>query len=262
MYYIIAVYILGAAISLIGNAMGVSIYYSYLSLNFYAIAHGQIWRLVTFILQPISYSNIIFLAIELYFYWSIGRHLENAWGAFRFNLYYLTGIIFQILAGLILYLVTKDPTSGWYFGIDYINQSMFLAFCVMYPELQVLLMFVIPIKVKYMGIIYGAIIAFQIFQSIMGGAWYFAIAILVAIGNFVLFWFSTRNMRRFNPKQIRRHVEYKKATEQPKGITRHKCAICGRTELDAPNMTFRFCSKCNGNYEYCEEHLFTHTHVM
>ena len=44
------------------------------------------------------------------------------------------------------------------------------------------------------------------------------------------------------------------------GSARHKCAICGRTENDDPNLSFRYCSKCTGNKEYCQDHLFTHTH--
>ena len=64
------------------------------------------------------------------------------------------------------------------------------------------------------------------------------------------------------PGEIRRKKEFKAGVKmQPKGITRHKCAVCGRTEVDSPNLEFRFCSKCNGNYEYCQDHLFNHVHV-
>ena len=41
----------------------------------------------------------------------------------------------------------------------------------------------------------------------------------------------------------------------------NKCAICGKTEASHADLEFRFCSKCNGNYEYCQDHLFTHEHV-
>ena len=44
-------------------------------------------------------------------------------------------------------------------------------------------------------------------------------------------------------------------------IAKHKCAICGRTEHDGDDIEFRYCSRCVGNYEYCLEHLYTHTHV-
>ncbi len=94
-----------------------------------------------------------------------------------------------------------------------------------------------------------------------------AVPIVASLLNFVIFFFSTRDMYRYNPKEIRRKQQFKKAVAQSRvnpstgGITKHKCAICGRTEKDDPNLEFRFCSKCNGNYEYCQDHLFTHQHV-
>ena len=95
----------------------------------------------------------------------------------------------------------------------------------------------------------------------------FAIAIVVAMLNFIWFDFSTRNYRqKLNNRMRRMKFEARtKAAEKgfhtEKGIARHKCAICGRTELDNPDLEFRFCSKCDGNYEYCNEHLFTHQHI-
>lgn len=260
MRYVIILYAAGALL----NMVAPNFFYQYLSLNFDAILHGQVWRLVTFILQPMGSMrgfNILFLFITLYFYWMIGSNLENAWGSFRFNVYYLMGILFQILAAAIVYVITKDPFSGFYFGLNYINQSIFLAFCAMYPEVQVRLMYILPIKVKYLGIIYAAMILFDMISYLTHGQWYVAIALMVAIANFLIFFFSTRNYRRFSPKEHQRKAAYRKAVQQPVGITRHKCAICGRTEKDDPNLEFRFCSKCEGNYEYCQDHLFTHQHV-
>lgn len=260
MRYIIVIYLAGAVISLFDPYF----YQKYLCLNYDAILHGQVWRLITFILQPVGSMRgfgVFFLLITLYFYWMIGNHLENAWGAFRFNVYYIMGILMQILAGGILYAITKNPYSGLYFGLNYINQSMFLAFSVLYPNVQVMLMYVLPIKVKYLGMIYGAVIAFDVISYLVHGQWYVAVAVVVAIANFLIFFFSTRNYRRVSPKEYQRKAAYRKAVSQPKGITRHKCAICGRTEQDDPNLEFRFCSKCDGNYEYCQDHLFTHQHV-
>lgn len=51
------------------------------------------------------------------------------------------------------------------------------------------------------------------------------------------------------------------AQHAKRGVPKHRCAVCGRTELDDENLTFRFCSKCAGNYEYCSDHLYTHIHV-
>ena len=99
------------------------------------------------------------------------------------------------------------------------------------------------------------------------GAWVMAVPIVASFLNFILFFLSGRNMQRYRPKEVKRRRDFQKAMAQsrvnPKtgGIAKHKCAICGRTELDDPNLEFRFCSKCNGNYEYCQDHLFTHQHV-
>ena len=88
---------------------------------------------------------------------------------------------------------------------------------------------------------------------------------ILSLLNFGIFFLSTRDLHRYSPKEMHRTQVYRQAVSQPRnpqnGITKHKCAICGRTELDDPSLEFRFCSKCEGNYEYCQEHLFTHQHV-
>ena len=260
MRYIAAIYVVGAIIGLMPG----QVYYNYLSLDFSAIFHGQIWRLVTFILQPrgvSSLADILLLAIEIYFYLMIGRTLERTWGTFRFNVYYFSGIILQIIAGLILYLATGNPISGYFFGLAYINEAMFLAFCVLYPDAQVMLMFILPIKVKYIGIFYAVVIGFNIVSNLVLGNWFIAAAIIVAILNFILFYLTTGNFKRKTPYEMKRKAVYK-VKSRPVNIAKHKCAICGRTSESNPELEFRFCSKCNGNYEYCNDHLFTHTHVQ
>ena len=88
-----------------------------------------------------------------------------------------------------------------------------------------------------------------------------AVAIVVALANFLVFFFSTRNYKRISPKDIHRRRDFRKKTQQNTGMPRHRCAVCGRTEFDNENLDFRFCSKCEGNFEYCSDHLFTHQHV-
>ena len=265
MKYIIALYAAGYILYMIDP----NIYYNYLMLDIDAVLHGQIWRLVTFLIQPINGGNLFFMLIELYLYYWIGSSLERAWGTFRFNLYFISGVVFNILAVVVIYLVygLSFPIS-----LDYINQAMFLAFAATYPNMELLVMFILPIKVKYLGILYGILLGDEIFRYIKGGAYYFVIAILFAIANFIIFFMFTRNYRKISPKEIRRKQNYKRQMRnqtygnvtQFKGknvVTRHKCAVCGRTELDDDSLEFRFCSKCEGNYEYCMDHLFTHEHV-
>ena len=105
----------------------------------------------------------------------------------------------------------------------------------------------------------------------MGGAWFMALPIIASLLNFIIFFLGTRNLNRYNPKEIHRRNQFKRAMGESKTVpfpggsksgevTKHKCAVCGRTEKDDPNLEFRFCSKCNGNYEYCQDHLYTHIH--
>ena len=226
----------------------------YLTLNPYAILHGQVWRLFTWILIPPESSNIFFTLLMLYFYCSIGTTLERTWGTYRYNVYLFQGMLFTI-AGLgadYYFLITS-----LYFSTYYINMSIFLAFAATFPDVQVLLMFIIPIKVKWLGTIYAVMLLFDFLQTSVDGKF----AIAASLLNFVVFFLTSRNMMHLNPKQIHRRQEFKRDVKRNSGITKHKCAICGRTEVDSPQLQFRFCSKCDGNYEYCEEHLYTHTHV-
>lgn len=265
MKYIVGLYALGYVVYMINPY----IYYQFLMLDIDKVLHGQIWRLVTFLIQPVDATRLFFMLISLYLYFMIGNSLENAWGAFRFNLYYLTGILFNILAVIIIYAVTG---RSYPITLSYINQSMFFAFAAIYPNVELLLMFIIPIKVKYLGIIYGIVVGYEVFQYIKVGDYLSVIVILFALANFIIFFLSTRNYKRISPSEIRRKQNYRRQTRQAsygnvtqfKGrnvVTRHKCAVCGRTELDDDNLEFRFCSKCEGNYEYCMDHLFTHEHV-
>lgn len=274
MYYVSALYVIGYVFYMI-NPM---IYYQYLSLNVNAILHGQIWRLITFMMFP-SNTNIIFLVISLYFYIFLGNTLENIWGAFKFNLYYFTGVVGTILAAFIVYFVTGDVML---LSTEYLNMSIFLAFAVNVPDMQVLFMFLIPLKVKWLAYFDGAMLLIELVSALFRGNYGTCIAIVVALLNFIIFFFGIMR-RQYSPKQFIRRQKFKHAANQgyrgyagkgpaysgpagnaggrTKTITRHQCAVCGRTELDGDHLEFRFCSKCNGNYEYCQDHLFTHTHV-
>lgn len=247
---IIGMYIAGYVIALLMPEVQ-----SYLMLHPGLIMRGQIWRLVTWLLIPPEQLGI-FTIIMLYFYFSLGRSLEYTWGAFRFNVYIFSGILFTIVGAFLLYFV--GGRFG-YFSTYYINMSIFLAFAMTYPEMQVLLFFVIPVKMKWMGVLYGVLIVLSVFE----GSWADRVSIVMSLLNFIIFFLMSRNVRRFSPREIHRRKEFKRNVQkvQPRGSTRHKCAVCGRTEEDGANLEFRFCSKCDGNYEYCQDHLFTHQHI-
>ncbi|MFQ9801589.1 MAG: rhomboid family intramembrane serine protease [Clostridia bacterium] len=236
-------------------------YFSYLILDPDLVMKGQVWRLLTFIFIPegAGGTNILMVAISLYFYYFIGSALEARWGAFRFNVYYLIGILATIATSFIF--------KG-YGTPSYINESLFLAFATLFPELQVMLFFIIPIKVKWLGILSGGLLILQFITSNSLSSRAF---IIVAMLNYILF-FGPQLVAKI--KAARRRQKFTQAvnssrspyTSPSKGkvindVPFHKCHVCGKTELDDPNMQFRYCSKCNGNFEYCMDHINTHEHV-
>ena len=260
----IGLYAAGYLMRMIGGS-GISVL-DYMTLEPYMILRGQVWRILTWVIVPPG-SLDIFTVIMLFFYYSIGTALEKTWGSFRFTVYILSGILFTVLGAFLLYAIlamrgyAMDRIFfGSLFSTYYINLSIFLAFAVSYPNMQVLLYFIIPIKMKWMGLLYGVIIAIQFFQS----GWVVKVSILASLMNFFVFFFLTRNYTRVNPAEIHRRQVYRKAVSKaapPKsGQPVHRCTICGRTELDDPNLQFRYCSRCDGAYEYCQDHLFNHTH--
>ena len=217
---------------------------SYLYFSRSAIFHGEVWRILSFLFIPIN-SSPIWILFSMYFYWLIGSGLEREWGSFRFNVFYLCGAIGTILSGLI---------TG-YVGNTYLNFSLFLAFACTFPEMQFLLIF-IPIRAKYLGMMYGALLVY----SFLTGGIIAKIEIVVSMLNFIIFFLMTRNYRKISPKEAVRKQKFKNEMQKI-SLTRHKCAVCGRTEKDDPNLEFRYCSKCAGNMEYCMDHLYTHKHV-
>lgn len=281
--YVIILYCAGAALGMATelNVIPISIYDTWLCLDMEKVFHGQIWRLFTYLIEPYGFSsgfgfiiNLLFLVIQVNLFFLFGRSLERAWGTFRFNMYFFTGYLLNIIAALILYLSPLHATV-YYSGFQYIYWSMFLAFAVLNPDMQFLIYFVIPIKVKWLAILDALYLLYRIMSNFIDGfrfiwagypqygAVYLSIAaaIIVALANFLIYFFATRNYKRVSPRDIHRRQSFKRKMQQQPGMSRHRCAVCGRTELDAPNLDFRYCSKCEGNYEYCSEHLFTHQHV-
>ncbi|MGN0248294.1 MAG: hypothetical protein ACI4C0_03260 [Lachnospiraceae bacterium] len=282
-FYLIICYAIGYLLqlaSLYNPAM--SGLMSYMTLDIYAILHGQIWRIFTWLLIPPGGFDL-FTLVMLYCYFSIGTLLERTWGTFRYNVFMFMGIIFTIIGAVILYVfiwifgqslgagilegaeLLKTVSAGYssMFSTYYISMSIFLAFAMTFPDSQMLFMFVIPIKAKVLGIFYVAIMAYTIFSAFAANVFYgivTATVILFSLFNVLVFFIVTRKSFR-TPTQIKRQREFQKRAMRPKNITRHKCAICGRTEESDPDETFRFCSKCDGNYEYCSKHIYTHTHV-
>lgn len=269
--YLIICYAFGYLIQMI-NPM----FTAYLALNPYLVLRGQIWRLVTWLVIPPSSGSLFFVVLMLYCFYSIGSTLERTWGTFRYNVYLFSGMLFTIIGSFIIlgfiYAVDAANISTYgaaYFSMSgvgqlfyqistfYIYMSILLAYSATFPEMQLMLMMIIPIRAKWIGIVYGA---WMLYLVVMGN-FVSRIVIIASLLNFLIFFLTGRNRMHMNPKQIKRRHDFNKEVKKASPVTRHKCAICGRTEKDGVDLQFRFCSKCEGNYEYCQDHLFTHEHV-
>lgn len=268
--YILAAYGIGYLLDFGQRFTGVP-YLNYLTLEPYYILHGQIWRLVSWIIIPPDRS-LIFAIIMFFLYYQLGTTLEQTWGSFKFNVFIFGGMFFTLIGAFITYAIYGTAIPVGYIGgittTNYVLLSIFLAFSACFPDMQVLLYFIIPIKMKWMSIFYVVIIGYQALSYIRGGLWFAAAPIIASVVNFLVFYLLTRDTTRFNPKDIHRRAEFRRQATPPRTkyrdgtpIARHKCAVCGRTEITNPELEFRFCSKCNGNYEYCSDHLFTHQHI-
>ena len=273
MYYVVMIYALGFVIML----MKPEIYTDLLSLNAEAILRGQIWRIFTYIIYPPT-GSLIMILISLYFYYIIGTTLERHWGTFRFNLYFFTGVLLHAVAAIFIYLVWGVVLE---MGTYYLNLSMFFAFAAMFPDMRVLFMWLIPIKMKWIAIFEGIYFAVTIVAGFMADYLSYnmlyrlynfgimankayAVMALVSLLNFLIYASTFRSVQRMTPREVYRRKQFEQKVAQAqvqKNMPRHKCAICGRTEKDDPDLDFRYCSKCEGNYEYCQDHLFTHEHV-
>ncbi|MDO4566439.1 MAG: hypothetical protein Q4B42_03825 [Oscillospiraceae bacterium] len=146
---------------------------SWMSLTRAGLFGGQVWRLFTFLLVPPE-TSVLFVLISLYFYYFIGSSLERTWGAFMFNAYYFIGALGAVLAALL---------TGY--GTNYyLNMSMFLAFAILYPDFEVLLFFILPVKMKWLAIIDAVIFGY----SLIFGTWSTRIAIAASLINLIIFF--------------------------------------------------------------------------
>ncbi|MCI8514896.1 MAG: hypothetical protein HFI93_09780 [Lachnospiraceae bacterium] len=235
-------------------------FYEYLCLDPAAVMHGQIWRLFTFLLQP-AHTDFLYFLLYMYLYYLLGTTLEHVWGSFVFDLYIFIGVLGHILAAMVVYWLTGYNGAPYFYNLSYLYMSLFMAYAAMFPEAQFLLFFIIPIKAKWFAIAEGL---FFLYGIIMGSMTTRIVALL-SFANFIIFFLSMygKNIREA-PRTAARKASYQRKVSRsvPKtGTPRHRCAVCGRTELDDENLEFRYCSQCDGQYEYCMDHLYTHKHV-
>lgn len=234
---------------------------SFLSFNLNGLLHGEIWRIVTFIFVP-GDMRPFWLIVALYFYYWIGSSLEREWGTARFTLYYLSGALLTVLGVVIVSLITGNHYLTIY-GTGYVNLSMFLAFAVLFPDVQVLLFFIIPIKVKYLAYLDAALFVFGVITMSFPLNLLPVVAVLnylVYCGDWLFDFFRPSHVR-----QRQKTVNFKREArrircEQANKPYNYKCAVCGRTDADYPELEFRYCSRCVGYHCFCQDHINNHIH--
>ncbi len=212
----------------------------------YLVREGQPWRLVTFLFMPPS-DSIIWVGFSWYLFYLMGNALEGHWGTFRFNLFLLVGYLLTVGAALLHpYVVATDV---------FLAGSVFLAFAHLFPDFELAIFFILPVKIKWLALVTWVWYGYQM----VVGAPAERLAILAATGNFFLFfsqdlWLTARMHSRKMQTQAERFAQA--------GAARHRCRVCGKTELTDPDLDFRYCSKCTGAECYCPEHISQHEHVL
>ena len=245
------------------------ILYEWLSFDRGLILQGQVWRLLSYAILMNS-GNVFFTLIMLVCYYSIGRAMENVWGTFRFNLFYLSGILIMDIYCMIF---------NCYADVSYLNLSLFLGYATMYPDAQFVIMFIIPVKAWILGMVNLVIVLL----GLLFDQFPYNLFSVLSIANYFLFFgkdvlrvipMSWRvNFSRLLRKKPRKKAgddkpipfpsagSYQATVAKPKAPYTHRCVVCGRTDVSDPDLEFRYCSRCSGYHCYCQDHINNHTHV-
>ncbi|MFP4222781.1 MAG: rhomboid family intramembrane serine protease [Phycisphaeraceae bacterium] len=215
-----------------------------------AVADGEVWRLVTFLFFPPQISpgglSVLFLFFALYIFYLMGTALENHWGTFRYNVYLLVAWAGTVAASA---LNPAEPVTN-----VFIATSVFFAFAYLYPDFQLMLFLIVPVKVKWLAVF----TAVMLLMGFLTSDWLTRATIGASVFNFLLF-FGPDIFRRLVQGQRRMHRRAEAIAEAEEPF--HRCTICGATEKSHPELEFRYCPECEGAPCYCEEHIHDHEHI-
>ena len=228
---------------------------NYLSFDPYLVLHGQVWRIISFAMIPPSDGMLAIIAI--YFYYWIGSTLEQYWGTPQFNIYFFTGILLTLLYGFLIYFITGIRIQ---LTATYVYLSMFFSFAALFPDMQVLLFFIIPVKMKWLALIDAAFFVYGVLTT----PFPLNLLPIVAVLNFFLFCGGDL-LRRLPRRPSANTVNFRRESnrirrEQRDNLYKHKCAVCGRTDVTNPELEFRYCSRCAGYHCFCQDHINNHIH--
>ncbi|MDR3310365.1 MAG: rhomboid family intramembrane serine protease [Oscillospiraceae bacterium] len=248
---------------------------SYLYLMPERVLRGEVWRLFTWLVIPTGGDNLILFAISLYFFYFVGSTLENTWGAGRFTAYYCFGAVLTVVYSFIAHYALRPYDGGsvvlaLYTTPYYLNLSLFFAFATLFPDMQVLLFFIIPVKMKWLALLDAALFLYGIYGILKPGFvpyYLFALVPVVAVLNYLLIIGPPKIRLRKRPaSQARRRpgvIIDRETIDKARAEKRytHRCAVCGKTDVTNPEEEFRYCSRCGGYRCYCSEHINDHEHT-
>ena len=208
------------------------------------VQSGEWRRLLTFLLIPPS-MNPIWLLVGLMFFYFIGKALETQWGEFRYTLFIFAGYAATVASS---FLFPRYPVTNMFIGT-----SIFLAFAILYPEMEVQLFFILPVKMKWLAAFSCVIYVWQI----LTGTWPIRVQILASLFNLALFFGAdfVRLLQRGGRQAV---LSTKEAVIEIAPF--HVCVVCGKTDRTHPQENFRYCSQCGGSKGYCSEHIRAHAH--
>jgi hypothetical protein len=253
----LALYLIGGQVMFLGFSLLAQFDLRRIMLWPALVLEGEWWRLFTFVLVPpasgqLTMTGALFLAISWYFFNMISQALENHWGAFRFNLFFLLG---WVLTVAVAFVTPNYPTSYAFFAV-----SVFLAFAFLNPDFELYLFFILPVKIKWFALVMWIGFAY----SVAVGDWNIRLGVLASTGNFLIFFAGDIVQRmktgRHHMKQQVRRVAFRGQSSSEKEA-RHRCVVCGKTDLTDPQLDFRYCSKCGNDECYCADHIFNHVHT-
>ena len=247
-----------------------TLYYA-LNFNRALILQGQVWRLFTYVFTY-NAGNVLLMLISLFCYFTLGRAMESVWGTFRFNLFYLTGIVLMDIFCMIF--------GGFSADVYYLNMSLFLGFATLHPDAGFLLFYIIPIKAWIFALFDLTITLIEVVRLTAAGLIPYNLFPLIAIANYFLFFgkdvvnviplsWRIKLGRTFKKQPVQKTgtVPFPNTPPRPAAAAKvqtpytHKCTVCGRTDVTNPELEFRYCSRCNGYHCYCEDHISNHTHI-
>ncbi|MBS0631562.1 MAG: hypothetical protein JSS11_06585 [Verrucomicrobia bacterium] len=216
------------------------------------VKQGEWWRVIAFVFfpPPPGFFGYALVAFAWYMFYLMGSALEHYWGAFRYNVFLLTGYVFTVAVAFIF--PNSIATNLFIAG------SVFLAFAWLNPDFEIMLFFILPVKIKYLALLTWVLYAVQFIV----GPWPVKLQVLASVINFLLFFARDIVMTmRYRRRQMETGAR-RLAAKDEAPAARHRCHVCGKTDVTNPEMDFRYCSKCAGDQCYCPEHIFNHEHVL